>query len=70
MSGEAASRKNISTDEKLSIAVFGITEGDAGKKEIEIIAEAVAIRGFASAEPTADCPGARSQSAEESLGHC
>ena len=41
MSGEAASRKNISTDEKLSIAVFGITEGDAGKKEIEIIAEAV-----------------------------
>jgi len=38
---EAASRKNISTDEKLSIAVFGITGGDAGKKEVENIAEAV-----------------------------
>src|SRR5882762_4260521 len=40
-SGEAASRKNISTDEKLSIAVFGITGGNAGKKEVENIVEAV-----------------------------
>jgi glycosyltransferase involved in cell wall biosynthesis len=40
-SGEAASRKNISTDEKLSIAVFGITGENAGKKEVENIVEAV-----------------------------
>jgi len=41
-SGEAASsRKDISTDEKLSIAVFGVTGGEAGKKEIENIVEAV-----------------------------
>jgi glycosyltransferase involved in cell wall biosynthesis len=40
-SGEVASRKNISTDEKLSIAVFGITGGNAGKKEVENIVEAV-----------------------------
>jgi len=40
-SGATASRKNISTVEKLSIAVFGITGGDAGKKEVENIAEAV-----------------------------
>ena len=39
-SGAAAS-KNISTNEKMSIAVFGITGGGAGKKEVENIAEAV-----------------------------
>jgi glycosyltransferase involved in cell wall biosynthesis len=40
--GEAASsRTHISTDEKLTIAVFGITGGEAGQKEIENIAEAV-----------------------------
>ena len=40
-SGTIASKKNISTDEKQSIAVFGITGGDAGKKEVENITEAV-----------------------------
>ena len=41
-SGEAAnSRKNISTDRKLTIAVFGVTGGNAGRKEVENIAEAV-----------------------------
>jgi glycosyltransferase involved in cell wall biosynthesis len=41
-SGEASSsRKNISTDGKLTIAVFGITGGKSGKKEIVNIAEAV-----------------------------
>ena len=40
-SGAAASRRNISTKEKMSIAVYGITGGDAGKKEVENIAEAV-----------------------------
>ena len=38
---EANSRKDISTGGKLSIAVFGITGGDAGRNEIENIAEAV-----------------------------
>ena len=38
---EAVSRKGIATDEKLGIAVFGITEGKAGGREIEEIAEAV-----------------------------
>jgi glycosyltransferase involved in cell wall biosynthesis len=41
-SGEASSsRKNISTDEKLTIAVFGVTGGEAGKKEVENIVDAV-----------------------------
>jgi len=40
-SSDANSRRGISTDGKLSVAVFGITGGEAGKKEIENIAEAV-----------------------------
>jgi len=40
-SGEANSTKRISTDGKLSVAVFGITGGQAGQKEIENIVEAV-----------------------------
>ena len=41
-SGEAASaRKHISTDEKLTIAVFGVTGGEWGKKEIRKIVDAV-----------------------------
>jgi glycosyltransferase involved in cell wall biosynthesis len=41
-SGEAVSaRKNISTDEKLTVAVFGVTGGEWGKKEIKNIAEAM-----------------------------
>ena len=39
--GEANSRQGISTGGKLSIAVFGITGGEAGRNEIESIAEAV-----------------------------
>jgi glycosyltransferase involved in cell wall biosynthesis len=39
--GKASSRRGISTDEKLSIAVFGITGGDAGRKEIENIVDAM-----------------------------
>jgi len=38
---EANSRKGISTGGKLSVAVFGITGGEAGRNEIENIAEAV-----------------------------
>jgi glycosyltransferase involved in cell wall biosynthesis len=38
---EAVSRKGIATDEKLGIAVFGITGGDEGRKEIEEIVGAV-----------------------------
>src|SRR6202165_1235855 len=40
-SSEANSRKGISMGEKLSVAVFGITGGEAGRKEIENIVEAV-----------------------------
>jgi glycosyltransferase involved in cell wall biosynthesis len=40
-SGEAASRKGISTGGILSVAVFGITGGPSGKWEIENIVEAV-----------------------------
>ncbi len=40
-SREASSRQGISMDGKLSIAVFGITGGDAGQKEIENIVDAV-----------------------------
>ncbi len=40
-SGEANSRKGISTDGKLSVSVFGITGGESGRTEIENIVEAV-----------------------------
>jgi glycosyltransferase involved in cell wall biosynthesis len=40
-SGEANSRKGISTGGKLSVAVFSITGGEAGRWEIENIVEAV-----------------------------
>jgi glycosyltransferase involved in cell wall biosynthesis len=40
-SGKANSRKGISTGGKLSVAVFGITGGEEGRKEIENIVEAV-----------------------------
>ena len=40
-SGEATSRKGISTGGKLSVAVFGITGGPSGSWEIENIVEAV-----------------------------
>jgi glycosyltransferase involved in cell wall biosynthesis len=39
--GEANSRQGISTGGKLSIAVFGVTGGDARRNEIENIVEAV-----------------------------
>lgn len=40
-SGKASSRQEISTDGKLSVAVFGITGGDAGQKEIKNIVDAM-----------------------------
>ncbi len=40
-SREASSRKGVSTGGKLSVAVFGITGGEAGRREIETIVEAV-----------------------------
>ncbi len=40
-SGEANSRNGISTGGKLSVAVFGITGGESGRKEIDQIVEAV-----------------------------
>jgi glycosyltransferase involved in cell wall biosynthesis len=42
VSGVAVSaRKNISTDEKLTVVVFGVTGGESGKQEIKNIAEAM-----------------------------
>src|SRR5260370_41997579 len=38
---EANSRMGISTGGKLSVAVFGITDGEQGRREIEQIVEAV-----------------------------
>jgi glycosyltransferase involved in cell wall biosynthesis len=38
---EAVSRKGIATDEKLGIAIFGLTAGKAGQKELDDIVEAV-----------------------------
>src|SRR5713226_6556970 len=40
-SGEANSRRGITTGGQLSVAVFGITGGESGRKEIENIVEAV-----------------------------
>jgi len=40
-SSEANSRKGVSMDGKLSVAVFGVTGGEAGRREIETIVEAV-----------------------------
>src|SRR5213078_4388218 len=40
-SSEANSRKGISTGDRLSVAVFGITGGEAGRWEIENVVEAV-----------------------------
>src|SRR5207302_2944619 len=44
-SSEANSRKSISTGGKLSVAVFGITGGEAGRREIETIVEVVRFAG-------------------------
>jgi len=40
-SGKASSRQRTSPEGKLSVAVFGITEGTAGRKEVENIVDAV-----------------------------
>jgi len=41
MAREASSKKGILTGGRLSVAVFGITGGESGRKEIELIVEAV-----------------------------
>jgi glycosyltransferase involved in cell wall biosynthesis len=63
----AALRKNISTDEKLSIAVFGITGGEGGKKEVENIAEAVRFAASQVRDLRLIVLGRNSQSAEGQL---
>lgn len=67
-SGEASSaRRNISADGKLTIAVYGITGGEAGKKEIENIAEAVRFAASRVKNVLLVVLGRNSQSAEAEL---
>ena len=66
-SGEANSRKGISTDEKLSIAVFGVTGGKWGKNEIENIVAAVRFAAARVGNLRLIVLGRNSESAEREL---
>lgn len=66
-SGKANSRKGISTGGKLSIAVFGITGGAAGRNEIENIVEAVRFAASRVKNLRLIVLGRNSQSAEGEL---
>src|SRR5258708_16680705 len=66
-SSEANSRKGISTREKLSVAVFGITVGEAGRKEIEKIVEAVRFAASRVGNLRVIVLGRNAQSAEAEL---
>jgi len=66
-SSEANSRKGISTGGKLSVAVFGITGGQAGRKEIENIVEAVRFAAARVGNLRLIVLGRNAQSAEEEL---
>ena len=66
-SGEANSRKGISTGGILSVAVFGITGGNAGQKEIENIVEAVRFAASRIGNLRLIVLGRNSQSAEADL---
>lgn len=65
--GEANSRQGISTGGKLSIAVFGITGGEAGRNEIENIVEAVRFAAARVKHLRLIVLGRNSQSAEGEL---
>lgn len=65
--GEANSRQGVSMGGKLSIAVFGITGGDAGRNELESIAEAVRFAAARVKNLRLIVLGRNSQSAEEEL---
>jgi glycosyltransferase involved in cell wall biosynthesis len=65
--GEANSRQGISTGGILSIAVFGITGGEAGRKEVEDIAEAVRFASTRVKNLRLIVLGRNSQSAEGEL---
>jgi glycosyltransferase involved in cell wall biosynthesis len=65
--GEANSRKGISTDGKLSIAVFGITGGEATRKELDDITEAVRFAASKARNLRLIVLGRNSKSAEEEL---
>jgi glycosyltransferase involved in cell wall biosynthesis len=66
-SGEANSRKGISTGGKLSVAVFGITGGESGRTEIELIVEAVRFAASRVGNLRLIVLGRNAQSAEEEL---
>jgi glycosyltransferase involved in cell wall biosynthesis len=65
--GEAHSRKGISTGGILGIAVFGVTGGKTGHKEIENIAEAVRFAAVRIGKVRLIVLGRNSQSAEADL---
>jgi glycosyltransferase involved in cell wall biosynthesis len=65
--GEAVSRKGISTDGKLSVAVFGITGGPSGSWEIENIVEAVRFAASRIGDLRLIVLGRNAQSAEAEL---
>ena len=66
-SGEANSRKGISTGGILSVAVFGITGGEAGHKEIADIVEAVRFAASRIGKLRLIVLGRNSQSAEADM---
>jgi glycosyltransferase involved in cell wall biosynthesis len=65
--GDANSRQGISMGGKLSIAVFGVTGGEAGQNEIENIAEAVRFAAVRVKNLRLIVLGRNSKSAEEEL---
>src|SRR6266550_5366193 len=66
---EANSRKGISTGGKLSVAVFGITGGEAGRREIETIVEAVRFAASRVGHLRLIVLGRNAQSAEAELAN-
>jgi glycosyltransferase involved in cell wall biosynthesis len=64
---EAVSRRDIPPDEKLGIAVFGVTAGMAGRKEIEEIIEAVRFAAARGKELRLIVLGRHSKDAEAEL---
>ena len=66
-SGEAGSRKSILKSGRLSVAVFGITGGESGRKEIENIVEAVRFAASRVGKLRLIVLGRNAQSAEAEL---
>lgn len=63
----ASSRRNRSTDGKLTIAVFGVTGGEAGRNEIESIAEAIRFAASRGRKLRLVVLGRHAQDAEDEL---